>query len=91
MKNITTGTIARTIVLIIALVNQVMVLYGKQVVDISDDNIYQLVSILFTIAASTAAWWKNNSFTDNAIDADGYLNELKLDPSSNQSNKESDK
>lgn len=73
MSNVTTGTIARTIVLILALANQVLAMCGKQVLNIADDDIYQTVSLLFTIGASATAWWKNNSFTQNAINADKFL------------------
>ena len=73
MSNVTTGTIARTIVLILALANQVLAMCGKQVLNIADDDIYQTVSLLFTIGASAAASWKNNSFTQNAINADKFL------------------
>ena len=51
MSNVTTGTIARTIVLILALANQVLAMCGKQVLNIADDDIYQTVSLLFTIGA----------------------------------------
>ena len=77
MNNVTTGTIARTIVLILALANQVLAMCGKQVLNISDDDIYQTVSLLFTIGASVWAWWKNNSFTPNAVKADEVLKQLK--------------
>ena len=80
-NNITAGTIARTIVLILALANQVLAMCGKQVLNIADDDIYQTVSLLFTIGASAAAWWKNNSFSVNAINADKYLNKLKKNES----------
>ena len=72
-NNITAGTIARTIVLILALANQVLVMCGKQVLNIADDDIYQIVSIVFTIGASAVAWWKNNSFSQAAINADKFL------------------
>lgn len=77
MNNVTTGTIARTIVLILALANQVLAMCGKQVLNIADDDIYQIVSIVFTISASAAAWWKNNSFSQAAIKADEVMTELK--------------
>ena len=38
-NNITAGTIARTIVLILALANQVLAMCGKQVLNIADDDI----------------------------------------------------
>lgn len=80
-NNITAGTIARTIVLILALANQVLAMCGKQVLNIADDDIYQVVSIVFTISASVWSWWKNNSFSVNAINADKYLNKLKKNES----------
>ena len=54
---------------------------GKQVLNIADDDIYQIVSIVFTISASVWSWWKNNSFSVNAINADKYLNKLKKNES----------
>ena len=76
-NNITAGTIARTIVLLLALANQVLAMCGKQILNIADDDIYQTVSLLFTIGASVWAWWKNNSFTPNAVKADEVLKQLK--------------
>ena len=76
-NNITAGTIARTIVLLLALANQVLAMCGKQVLNIADDDIYQIVSIVFTISASVWSWWKNNSFTQEAIKADEVMTELK--------------
>ncbi|MFR7655600.1 phage holin [Monoglobus pectinilyticus] len=77
MNNVTAGTIARTIVLLLALANQVLAMCGKQVLNISDDDIYQVVSIEFTIGASAVAWWKNNSFSQTALKADKVMAELK--------------
>lgn len=77
MNNITAGTIARTIVLLLALANQVLAMCGKQILNISDDDIYQVVSIVFTIGASAVAWWKNNSFSQTALKADKVMAELK--------------
>lgn len=70
---VTSGTIARTIILITALINQALVISGREIINLADDDIYQTVSLLFTIGASLLAWWKNNSFTGKAIKADNYL------------------
>ena len=70
-------TIVRTICLILALANQVLALYGKEKIPITDDEIYQLVSIIITIGVSVWTWWKNNSFTQPAIKADIYLEQLR--------------
>lgn len=74
---IKTDTIVRTIVLVVALVNQALAIAGKEAIPVTDDQIYQVVSLIITIGASVWAWWKNNSFTKNAIEADNILKELK--------------
>ena len=40
---------------------------------IEDSQLEQLVTSGLTVAASLAAWWKNNSFTPAAIKADANL------------------
>ena len=70
-------TIARTIVLARALINQLLINTGKTPIPIMEDDVYQLVSIIFTIVTAVIAWWYNNSFTKHAIRADKYLDALK--------------
>lgn len=70
-------TIARTIVLALALINQLLINTGKTPIPIMEDDVYQLVSIIFTIITAVIAWWYNNSFTKKAIRADKYLDALK--------------
>lgn len=66
-------TIIRTIVLVIALVNQILTSTGHSVLPVNSEELAELFTLLFTIGASIWAWWKNNSFTKNAIEADEYL------------------
>lgn len=75
--NITAGTIARTIILGIALVNQVLTATGHNVINISDDTVNTLISTGFTVVTAVVAWWKNNSFTSAAIEADKLKEQLK--------------
>ena len=77
MKDLNPGAVARTNALLLALFNQAMTMSGHKIIDVADDDIYQAVSLIFTIAASLAAWWKNNSFTAAAKEADKYLSDLK--------------
>ena len=72
-----TETIIRTIVLILALINQVLAIYGKDKIPITEDEIYQLITLVFTIGSALWAWWKNNSFTQPAIKADEYMEKLR--------------
>lgn len=74
---ISTDTIIRTLVLIVALINQILTAVGKNPLPFSDDVIYEAVTLAVTIGASVWAWWKNNSFTAAAIEADKYLKDLK--------------
>lgn len=77
MKYITAGTIARTICLAVALLNQVLAAAGKSPLPIEDETINMLVSTGATVIAAAVAWWKNNSFTSVAVQADKVLKELK--------------
>ena len=58
-QTISSDTIARTIVLVLALVNQILAIEGKSAISFANSDIYQLVSLCWTIGASIAAWWKN--------------------------------
>ena len=74
---IKTDTIIRTIVLTLALINQILTSTGHSVIPVSDDQVAELISLVVTIGASVWAWWKNNSFTCCAIEADEYKEALK--------------
>ena len=64
--NTTAGTIARTVCLALALTNQILSATGHPVLPIEDGQVETLVTTVLTVAASVAAWWKNNSFTPAA-------------------------
>lgn len=74
---IKTDTIVRTIVLVLALLNQILAIKGKEVLPVTEDEVYQLVSLVVTIGASLWAWWKNNSFTEPALMGDQLKDQLK--------------
>lgn len=66
----TKGTIIRTTLLYLALFNQILVIAGKSPLPISNEEVEQIVSLSATVITSLIAWWKNNSFTQKAIEAD---------------------
>ena len=72
-----TETIIRTSVLVIALINQILTSTGHSVIPVTDDQITELITLVITVGASVWAWWKNNSFTKEAIEADEVLKQLK--------------
>ena len=73
MNTVKKDTIVRTIVLIVALINQALTIAGKNPLPFENEEIVNVLSYVFTAAASLWAWWKNNSFTKNAIKADQAL------------------
>ena len=70
MKKPSAGTIARTIILVVAIINNALAIAGKSPLPISNEEITEVVSFVFTTVAAFVAWWKNNSFTQKAIAAD---------------------
>ena len=75
--NISAATIARTAVLLLALTNQVLSAAGKPVLPIESAQLEQLITSGLTVAASLWAWWKNNSFTQEALQGDQMMKELR--------------
>lgn len=69
--------IARTACLLLALANQVLSALGKPVLPIESATVEQLVTAGITTVTALIAWWKNNSFTPEAIKADETLERMK--------------
>ena len=74
--NFSTGTIARTAALAVTLLNMILTAAGKNPLPFSDTDAYSAVSTAATAVTAVIAWWKNNSFTENAKKADKYMQEL---------------
>ena len=74
---ISAASIARTAVLLLALTNQVLSALGRPMLPIESQTVEQLVTAGITTVAALIAWWKNNSFTTAAIQADKYLEDKK--------------
>ncbi|MDX5483661.1 phage holin [Bacillus sp. FSL M8-0266] len=70
MKNFDKGTVVRTVLLFIALINQGLIMFGKPVLPISEDQftslaetLYLAFSMIFTLVTTLVAWYKNNYVT----------------------------
>lgn len=74
---VSAGTITRTIILALALLNQILTACGYNVIDISSETVNTLISTIFTVITAIITFWKNNSFTKAAIEADEVLKEIK--------------
>ena len=76
-NKISAATIARTACLLLALTNQVLTACGRPILPIESETLNQLVTSGLTVAAALVSWWKNNSFTREALAADSYLTQLR--------------
>ena len=76
-NKISAGTIARTAVLALALINQLLSALGKPVLPIESGTLEQLISTGFTTVRALVNWWDNNSFTPEAIEADAFMARMK--------------
>ena len=75
--NITAGTLARTIILALALINQILSATGHPVLPIEDAQIETLVTTGWTVVAAIVAYWKNNSWTAAAKAGDEIMQQEK--------------
>lgn len=66
MKNLDKGTVIRTVLLFVALLNQALIAFGKAPVPINEqqiDTAYTITSTVVTGILAVWAWWKNNYVT----------------------------
>ena len=77
MKKISKETIIRTVILVVTLINTLLTALGLNPLPFSENEIYQVISSVCTVAAAIWAWWKNNSFTKAAIKADEIMKQIK--------------
>ncbi|WNF36389.1 phage holin [Bacillaceae bacterium IKA-2] len=69
------GTIVRTVVLAIALINQVLTIFGMSPLPLDEATINDiavqvdlLVATLLTVFSALWSWWKDNDVTKGAIE-----------------------
>ncbi|AUZ26070.1 phage holin [Bacillus cabrialesii] len=85
MKTLDKGTVIRTVLLLVALINQTMLMLGKSPLDIQEEQVNQLAdalysagSVIFTIGTTLAAWFKNNYVTEKGKKQRDLLKENNL-------------
>lgn len=79
MKNIDKGTIIRTAVLFLAIINQILSVMGKSPLPIDSDQLTNLISTGFTTVTALIAWWKNNDFTEAARQGTAKMKRIKTE------------
>lgn len=74
---ISNGTIVRTALLVLAIINNLLSVFGKPVLPITDEQLELIVSTIITVVVALINWWKNNSFTKPAIQGDVLMHRLR--------------
>lgn len=74
---ISKGTITRTIAMVIVLINIVLKQLGIDAINVSESEILTLVEAIIEVAILVVGFWKNNSYTEKAIEADEFLKNLR--------------
>lgn len=73
----TKGTITRTAVLVVSIVNLVLNATGHSTLPFTSAEVSGAIADIFMIVASLVAWWKNQSFTEEAVLSDMWLRKMK--------------
>ena len=76
-ERIRAGTVAGTILLWLALLNQVLAMAGHSPLSIEEEAINTMVTAGWTAIAVILAWCKNNSFTQVALAGDAVKDRIK--------------
>ena len=75
--NISPATYTRYILMIIAIINMLLNAFKINPIEVSENEVYQVVSNILTCVLFVINTWKNNSVTNSAINADQYMEDLK--------------
>ena len=75
--NISPATYTRYILMIIAIINMLLNAFKINPIEVSENEVYQVVSNILTCVLFVVNTWKNNSVTNSAISADQYMKDLK--------------
>ena len=75
--NVSKSTIVRTILVILVLVNFILERFGIDVIPADEYTITMFVEVAIEVGILIVGFWKNNSYTENAIKADKFLKELR--------------
>ena len=79
LKDVSAGTWARLAVLIAALVNTALTIFGRSPLSALGDG-GNIAGIVIAVSSALLSYWKNNSFTRAAQAADEVMAELKKLP-----------
>lgn len=71
------GTIVRTIMVILVILNIIFERCGIDVINVSESEVFMIVETVIEIAIIAVGFWKNNSYSEEAKKADEFLKQLR--------------
>ena len=74
---VTKGTVARTVLTVVVLINLVLKATGHDIINLDEYSVSTVIENLVNIGVIVLGFWKNNSFTLEAKNTDFYLAKLK--------------
>ena len=74
---ITKGTIVRTIMIAIVVINMILEKFGLDIINTSESAVAATVEMLIEAGSIIASWWYNNSFSYAAKKADRFFMAVK--------------
>lgn len=83
-KEVEASTIVRTIVMVLTIINTILAMTGHNPLPWSEKELYSGLSVIVNVIVTLWVWWKNNSFTKAAIEADSVMRMLKLSTDSTE-------
>ena len=78
ITKISVGTWVRGILSLVSIINMALTAFGKTPVSVEYSELYTIISLIFTFIVGAASYWKNNSFTSAAIEADKFMHEQRI-------------
>jgi len=77
LSQVSYGTWLRLALLLLAVVNMILRTLGIETFIIAEQDVADIISVLMLVITAACAYWKNNSFTDAAQQADRLLQEMR--------------
>lgn len=74
-----TKGITNLIVMVVLTLNASLTLAGKNPIPFDENTFTEVMAYVFSGLSILWSWWKNNNITDEAIEAQSLLNDLKED------------
>lgn len=66
MEKISKGTVIRTVVFVLAIINGALSLMGKSPLPIDEVMIEEIITYGFLVVSGLVTWWKDNDFSARA-------------------------